>query len=273
MKIFTLLICLTLLISCKKEKDVFNYTISYNNPSPENNTAGINLRKNSIRFSDIERTGLAEYVKEYRVYFDTIYPPVKLLQSSAEELLSSGLPILKTNKTYYWAFSSLIPSGEIWSDIQFFTTSDFSGVWKLESVADKRAMLNSFYNRLGGNFSWTRWSDWSDTSYETYANTINGEESSSYRNCDINIDSLLDAEAEISEINFSKGRITLSNTNENVIASFLYDDSECSMLIKGISNNSDYKFATANVGYISYYDQVVMLLINEQGIMFIYTRA
>jgi hypothetical protein len=268
-----IIICLLMLTSCKKEKDIFNYTFNYTNAYPENNASDINLRDNIIRFSDLERTGLAEFVKEYRVYFDTLNPPVKLLHSSSEELLSYGLPILRPNKTYYWAYTLLIPSGEKWSDIQSFTTSDFVGVWKLESVADKKGLLDKYYDIYGGNFDWTIWNDWSDNSYKSSMQIIDEREYISYSVYPANQDSLLNAEAEINEIDFSRGKITLHNSTENSIAAFYYDINKCSLLIQDLKNGNEYKYVTANVGYIQYFNKAVMLLINEDGIMFIYSRV
>ena len=268
-----IIIFLLILISCKKEKDIFNYTINYKNAYPENNATDINLRANVISFSDLERTGLAEYVKEYRVYFDTLYPPINLLNSSTEELFSSGLPILKPNKTYYWACTLLIPYGEKWSDIQSFTTSDFSGMWRLESVADKRGMLDVYYYNQGINFDWNTWYDWSDKSYESYFQIFNESEYFGYREYAVNKDSLLNAEAEINEIDFSRREIKLYNSSENSRATFFYDTNKCSLLIQDFKNGNEYKYVTANVGYIHYFNKVVMLLINEEGIMFIYLRV
>lgn len=264
---------LLVFFSFQKENDVFNYTPNYSNPFPEKNTESLNLRYNFIGFSSIERTGLVEYVKEYRVYFDTVYPPVQILKSSTEEILNCRLPNLIPDQQYYWTFSTLLPSGEVLSDLLSLKAPRFSGVWNLESVADKRGMLNSFYNSVGGNYNWTNWDDWNETDYESSVWTVDGEEYFTYRSYQVNKDSLLNAEAEIGEIDFNSGNITILNSNEKAIASFFYDKNKCSLLIQDKSNNQDYEFATANVGYISHYNKGVLLLITEQGIMFIYSKA
>ncbi len=59
------------MFSCKKEKDSFSYKVEFIDPHPEKSAYDVALRGSSIGFDEIKLEGIAEYTKEYTVYFDT----------------------------------------------------------------------------------------------------------------------------------------------------------------------------------------------------------
>jgi hypothetical protein len=197
----TLFAFILLLFSCKKEKDLFQYTIRYNNPHPSTNAANVDLRYYSIGFESVERTGLAAYANNFNAYFDTINPPMNIIAYNYNENNSIYLSLLLPNKTYYWAYSSDIPTGKIWSDMQSFTTSGFVGNWKLDGIASKKGYLEE-NKKNGYQINWVYWRDWNDRNIQFLPKPL-GYQLEEYS---LNKDSLIEAEVELDRININRGR-------------------------------------------------------------------
>jgi len=265
------IVFLFILFSCKKEEDVFKYKLEYSNPSPANKAEDVALRGVSIGFGEIIREGLANYINypiANKVYFDTINPPKLELKWDTDDIHSAELPSLKPNKTYYWAFTSSIPPGEIWSDIESFTTSGFYGDWQLENIADKRGYLERAQSN-GYHISWDSWNDWTDKSYKYIQNVSNYGRYIVYTP---NKDSILGAGLVINKINFSSNKMEFFKSNTSLSFYFNCDENKGSATIQEAQTKIMHNFVAVNVGYMEYYNKVVLLIIDEKGIMFIYSR-
>ena len=261
------IIGLLIMFSCKKEEDVFNYKLTYNDPSPANNAYGVSFRHSGIQFGGISKSGLADYVKEYRVYFDTINPPKHILKSWPAEIVVSSIFMLIPDKKYYWACTSLIPAGEIWSDIESFTTAGFQGDWKLSGIADKRGMIQ-YSQAHGYSLDWIDWSSWDTLSYKYIP------DSNKWVVYIPKQDSILIAGLDIIEINiYTNGtNIKLYNQNSTHIinASFSYNVNNGSVLIKEIQNFKEHNFVAANICRVDSSNYNLFML-DEKGILFIYS--
>ena len=273
-----IIICCFILISCKKENDVLRYKLEFTNPYPADKSVDVPLRGVYIGFGNVIREGLAnyvDYINGIATYFDTINPPKHSLQTYQMQImsLSNNLPMLKPYKTYYWAFTTFIPPGEMWSDIESFTTCGFNGDWQLDGIADKKGNLE-MNQALGYKPNWLHWSEWTDRSYKYIQD---GSPYGKVIEYIPNKDSILEAGFDINEIVYNSPEYTSikfykGNYTDYLTASFNYDENKGIATIQETQTKILHNFVAVNVGYMQYYNKVVLLMVDEKGIMFIYSR-
>ncbi len=228
------------------------------------------IREGAVHFLSRGKGGLALYVKEYRIYLDTINPPKKLLnQSKSDIFLNENFHFLKPNSTYYWAYSLVLPSGEALSDIQQFTTIGFEGAWKLDSIADKRGTKNYAIDNYGELSDWSNWYDWSGLSniYTTSKKLV------TYK---LNQDSALQANNAITEVNItynSSGIKLFNDSQANFIQTdYKYNYQNGSITFNERFTNQTHAFVAVYLGYSEYYDKTVLLLLKNDCMLYIYSK-
>ncbi len=272
MKNHIYIVLILLIFSCKKEKDSFSYSVEFINPYPVNNADDIALRGSAIAFEDILLEGLAEYTKEYRVYFDTVYPPENIYRTSESSIFAILLPKLKPAEYYYWQYSVTIPAGEIKSEIYAFYSAFFFGEWLLDTVASKKGMLD-YYIAMGFDINRHYWDSWHDWSGRSYSYTI-GE--FYYVEDTVNVEDVLTEGEDIERIKIhSNQQIQLYGfgINEYIDAEFIYDEVKGSAIIRETNSGLVHFFPVVNIGYIEYYQKVVLIMMKENGVMLIYSRV
>lgn len=268
-KIIFLLIILSAL-SCEKENDIFSYSVNFGDPTPLNNAIEVPIREGAVHFLSRGKGGLALYAKEYRIYLDTINPPKKILnQSEWSIFLNEKFYFLKPNTNYYWAYSLILPSGEVVSDIQQFTTIGFEGAWKLDSVADKRGTKNYAIDNYGELSDWSYWNDWNGQSntYTTDKKLV------TYK---LNQDSTLQANNAIAEINISYHSAGIKKFNDaqaNYIQTdYKYNYQNGSIAFNERLTNQTHAFVAVYLGYSQYYEKTVLLMLKNDCMLYIYSK-
>jgi hypothetical protein len=181
--------------------------------------------------------------------------------------------MLAPSTTYYWAYSTFIPAGEIWSEVQTFTTIGFQGDWQLDSIADKKGILDR-NKALGYSLDWLNWGDWDNKSYKYMPNVEYNKQLIKYA---VNMDSVLHAENDITTISFyneKTARIKLYNEKSNSLfySSFQYDIKLGSFLLKETDKHTEHNFVALYMGYLDDYKKTVLLLLKENGLLYIYSR-
>ncbi len=263
-----------MLASCQKETDVFNYTLTYEDPTPYNLEQDVAFRFGNIGYSSSSKGGLGLYTKEFRVYLDTLNPPQNIFSSSEWDIfLSFNYSMLAPSTTYYWAYSTFIPAGEIWSEVQTFTTIGFQGDWQLESIADKKGVLDR-NKALGYTTNWLNWGYWDNKSYKYEPKMEYNKQLIEFT---VNMDSVLRAENDITTISFyneNTARIKLYNEKSTSLfySSFQYDIKLGSFLLKETDKRTEHNFVALHMGYLEDYNKTVLLLLKENGLLYIYLR-
>ncbi len=268
-KIFYILVVVVVLFSCEKENDIFNYSLNYSQPTPANNATSVPFRDGMVIFSSLGRGGLALYVKEYKIYLDTINPPKNIISQSESRLFINGkFSLLKPNTNYYWAYSLEIPSGEIMSEIQQFTTTGFDGIWKLDSIADKNGIKDQEI-AFGSISDWTNWYNWNGKSYR-FTSTKKIEE---YK---LNQDSVLQANNVITEISFGYNSAAikqLKNSKLEILQTFYsYNYQDGSITFKEKFTNETHTYVAVYLGYSESYNKTVLLMLKNNFLLYIYTQ-
>jgi len=265
---------LLVLASCQKENDVFNYSLTYEDPTPYNLERDVAFRSGNIGFSTLGKGGLGLYTKEFRVYLDTQNPPKHIFSSSKYDIyIDYSYSMLAPATTYYWAYSTFIPAGEIWSEVQTFTTIGFKGDWQLDSIADKKGILDRM-KAFGYSLDWLSWGNWDNKSYKYVPNIDYSKQLIEYT---VNLDSVLRAENDITSISFyneNSARIKLYNEKNAGLfySTFQYDIKLGSFLLKETEKLTEHKFVALYLGYLHDYNKTVLLLLKENGLLYIYSR-
>lgn len=274
MKRTFLYLIILLLVSCQKENDVFNYSLTYESPTPYNEEQEVPFRFGKIGFSNFGKGGLGFYTKEYRLYLDTQNPPKNIFSSSQyDSYINYTYTKLAPSTTYYWAYSTFIPAGEIMSEVQTFTTIGFYGDWQLDSIADKKGILErAKANEL--TVSFVDWGAWDNNSYKYMPNAEYNKQIINYK---VNMDSVLSAENDITTISFySENTVRVKKYNDKntslLYCSFQYDIKLGSFMLKETELKTEHNFVALYMGYLDIYRKKVLLLLKENGMLYIYSR-
>ncbi len=178
---------------------------------------------------------------------------------------------MKPAKLYYWQCSVTTPAGEVKSEIFSFGSAFFSGVWSLDTVANKKGLID--YQTAGGaniNKDYRKsWYNWSGASYSyTQGDRF-------YTNDTINVADVLTEGEDIERINIhnsSKIQLYGSGEDEYINAEFIYDEEEGSAIIEEYENGSVHIFPVVNVGYNRSFQKNVLIMMKENGLMLIYSK-
>ena len=228
------IIFLFFIISCAKENDPLQ-NVLFEDPLIENGAMDVALRSTTIGFLKLQGVHIKYFGKNIKgIYLDTINPPVQFFN---DKLLR--LENLLPNKTYYWAHVIENISGEVWSDIQSFTTVSFEGSWKLDTMM------------FAQNYGY-------------------GEATTEF------LDSMLVHEKDIIEINITDDSAQLKlfkSDDENYINTlFSYDEQNYLLDFHDSLNNTTYSIQIRDAGYLSNYQKVEIISRSKKGYRIFYTR-
>ena len=207
------IILLLFVFSCAKENDPLQ-NVLFEDPLIENGATDAALRSTTIGFLKLQGVHIKYFFKNIKgIYLDTINPPVQFFDS---KLLRPKN--LLPNTTYYWAHVIENISGEVWSDIQSFTTVSFEGSWKLDTVL---LIQNLGLNAFTPGY----------------------------------LDSLLVKEKDIIEINITDGSAQLKlfkSEDDNFINTiYSYDENNYLMDFYNFLNDTTYSILVNDAGYIT----------------------
>jgi hypothetical protein len=134
LKSYILIISFISIYSCAKQNDPLK-SVLFENPNPPNRDTDIAIRGVMVHFNEIKSGSDIEIIyTPKKAYFDSINPPVHLVDISSKNHFVIRNLLLKPDRTYYWAYTVENIAGEIQSEVQSFTTAGFDGNWALFSI-------------------------------------------------------------------------------------------------------------------------------------------